>query len=134
MSFLQTLADICRVGDYVQPEGMLARLAPLLPPERIANLHFKRLSFEELNKVAGLINQKPNDKVAFTQYATALLVATVYIKTEDGTFRGFEKEEASQLPKVLDESFVKALVDEAERANYMWTYGKDRLIAIVGNS
>ena len=133
MSFLSTLAAICNIGDYVQPEGMHARLSTTLPPERLQNLYFKRLSFEDVSKAAAIIT-KSEDPITFTKYAAYLLAATVYIKTEDGVFKGFEKEEIPKLCQVLDESLVKALVEEAERANYMWKHAKNRVSEFVGNS
>ncbi|CAB4142562.1 hypothetical protein UFOVP448_18 [uncultured Caudovirales phage] len=134
MSFLSTLAEICKVNDYVQPEGMSSRLSTTLPPERLANLHFRRLSFDEVTRISSIITNKGDDKNTFGKYAVQLLGATVYIKTDDGVFRGFEKEEIPKLGQLLDETLVKALVEEAERANYMWGFAKERTTAMVGNS
>lgn len=133
MSFLATLAAICKIGDYTKPEGMEARLSTTLPPERLQNLYFKRLSFEEVSRLAAIVT-KDDSPVSFSKYASQLLGATVYIKTDDGAFKGFEKEEIPKLVQVLDESLIKALVDEAERANYMWKYAKQRTTEFVGNS
>lgn len=134
MSYLETLADICKIGTYLQPEGMSIRLFGILPEERIENLYFKKLSFAEVSRISSFIANKATEKTAFVSYATALLMATVYIKTTDGTFKGFDEKEREQLAKVLDEHLVKALVDEAERANYMWAYAKDKVIEQTGNS
>lgn len=134
MSFLQTLSAICNVGDYIQPEGMASRLSTLLSPEILSTMYFKRLSFNDVSQISGIISSKGDDPTTFSKYAVRLLAATVYIKTEVGTFRGFEKEEIAKLGEVLDETLIKALVEEAERSNYMWKYAKERTLEMVGNS
>lgn len=134
MSYLEVLASACKIGTYVQPPEIASRLAHVLPPERIATLHFKRLSFNDVSRIAALISNKGDDKIAYSKYCVELLFSTVYIKTDDGTFQGFPKEDKDNIGKLLDESMINALVEEAERANFMWTYAKQRTVEFVGNS